>query len=104
MKNRDVELIANFMNWPIYNPNNGSHTLWVNTPFSGESIEANHIKFDTSWDWLMLVAIKIRGMCIPENKIDRDIEGSLFEAMFLMDIKIVYKAVIKFIKWYNEES
>ena len=58
-------------------------------------------KYDTSWDWLMPVVEKITPMATHiGQQAWFDIGAHLVRA----DIKVVYKAVVEFIKWYNAQK
>ena len=72
------------------------------------------LEYDTSWDWLMPVVEKIES--IDEYEVvmydvvgceihDRR-KGNTIINIHSQDTKInaVYKAVIEFIKWYNEQK
>ena len=61
-------------------------------------------QFHKSWDWIMPVIKKIRGIVNEELTIDefdnnRYLENRL--SPYNYDIKSINKAVVEFIKWYN---
>lgn len=56
-------------------------------------------KYHTSWDWLIPV-VKETHKYMQGSDCDKNIEA----AMYGLDIDEVYKAVIEFIKWYNENK
>ena len=74
-------------------------------------------KFDSSWDWLIIVIKKITNYC-KEAKYNKDtkefnqiVENQWkrfydYQSYNIFDNKIepVYKAVIEFIKWYNKNK
>lgn len=110
----DNELIAEFMGM--------KHQIQVG-PFGGEYLyvknpvtkEFEIPKFEISWDWLMPVVEKINKTSYGavhlnrseiflhrytrkkrEELLDFRHDGSMIEA--------TYKAVVEFIKWYNQQS
>lgn len=54
-------------------------------------------KYHTSWDWLIPVAKK----CIDTH---HDNGQDIFEALHKCDIETLHKAIVEFIKWYNEKK
>jgi hypothetical protein len=63
-------------------------------------------KFDTSWDWLMPVLNKIK-QSNPEAFKLHLFRGPLlpFARLYIdSPINEVYKAVVEFIKWYNQQK
>jgi hypothetical protein len=91
----DNEMIAEFMGLqfskgeyyrPLYN--------------SGDWISENELQYHDSWDWLMPVAneiIKSR----DEQNADWDLTDLKY-ALCTTNIEYVYKAVVEFIKQYND--
>ena len=71
-------------------------------PHTGETlfIPSSQMKYHTSWDWLMPVVSKCR---VQSNS-----EDSHWEAVYYSledcDIDVTYKAVVKFIKTYNNDT
>lgn len=60
------------------------------------------MKYHTSWDWLMPVVEKI-------NKIHNEVDiykqlSKVMEALWLIDIRHLWLAVVEFIKWYNTQK
>lgn len=107
----DNELIAEFMEWSHCNGPScieSDNLCWCKN--DGHSyIPKKDLKFDTSWDWLMPVVEKINSL----NGVSYTIEGKCAMeigrngcriAFYTSDsmIETVYKAVVEFIKWYNE--
>jgi hypothetical protein len=86
-------MIAKFMNVP-----KGSHTHFMVEPFTIESYaNADDLKYDMSWDWLMPVAVK----CFSEqDKVSDNFIFVLNDALLETNIDSLYKAVLKFIKEY----
>lgn len=80
--------------------------------------DVNNLKYDSSWDWLMPVVIKINTLGNFEYNVEiktMDVSVWLDEAGKMTQvaessfdnnpselIKSVYECVINFIKWYNE--
>ena len=79
----------------------------------------NELEYDTSWDWLMPVVEKIEGLAIEKyNPIKVEINGTstyikkASEPRFNISraysvksrIQATHKAVVEFIKWYNENK
>jgi hypothetical protein len=65
-------------------------------------IKENELQYHTSWDWLMPVAneiIKSR----DEQNTDWDLTDLKY-ALCTTNIEYVYKAVVEFIKEYNDEK
>ena len=81
---KDNKLIAEFMG--------GEH------PLAEVTHEAHH-NYDTSWDWLMPVVQK----CY-ESGAEGDCIGDITMYLTDVDIQSTYKAVVKFIKTYNDEA
>jgi hypothetical protein len=70
----------------------------------------NQMKYHTSWDWLMPVVGKCDGLSFYKRG-KSDIKwGEIFNdqevirAFQANEIDVVYKAVVEFIKWYNENK
>lgn len=67
-------------------------------------IEAEEMKYHTSWDWLMPVVE--RCFCSLEDE-GRDFDlhyDAIHDALWSINIEATYKAVVEFIKWYNENK
>lgn len=80
----------------------------------------NKLKFNTDWNWLMEVVKKIDNILYNMNveyiegdvSLDsfysQNIEGLSYNsedgAMISMDIEVAYKAVVKFVEWFNAEK
>ena len=72
----------------------------------------NLLKYDTDWNWLMPVIDKIESLDLWEIDIYRQCCEVVFDLQFQMSaivytgvtkIEATYKAVVKFIKWYNTQ-
>lgn len=69
--------------------------------------------FNTSWDWLMLVVEKIRGLEVVENFNINVTNDVIIEGLFptiqtdctnkIGTIEATYNACIEFVKWRNEQ-
>lgn len=76
--------------------------LWTFKDKEGESYSyASHeLEYHSSWDWLMPVVEKIKLLTSTQN----EYYGRIINALFTVDINNVYKAVVEFIKWYNQQK
>jgi hypothetical protein len=64
-------------------------------------------KYHISWDWLMPVVKKIREMANVELSIDEydEIKEIVWRINpFDYDLEQVYRAVVQFIQWYNNQK
>jgi hypothetical protein len=77
----------------------------------GDPIES--MEYHTSWDWLMPVVEKIEGLRDSKGNAYRfiidmcnaQIEGANIEILGgAFKLETTYKAVVEFIKWYNEQK
>ena len=59
------------------------------------------LEYHTSWDWLMPVVSKI---LTNENYIDLTQRENIMDSLPYGMIEDTYDAVVKFIKWYNNQS
>jgi len=118
MNTEENKLIAEFMvepnshlfTCPSYE-NQGRH--WVSQKFQGiEDPDGNDLllpsemKFHSSWDWLMPVVDKIYSS--NEYVKYKDTMSGIFneEPVRINSkyISVTHKAVVEFIKWYNEQK
>src|SRR5687768_11495120 len=104
----DNELVAEFMGQPL--------TLLHDTGYYG-TIEhkIDYQMYQSSWNALMPVVQKVRSICVAVEisyslgtvcKICYN-NGKNFEWLSIEDndgIRAVYKAVVEFIKWYNDQK
>ena len=117
----DNRLIAEFMGFELQNnPNERWFNQWftketLNKPYNSR-IEILH--FDTDWNWLMEVVEKIENIedenrCSKYNFemvqtfveiIDNNNSDTIVEIDKNTKIQATYKAVVEFIKWYNEQK
>ena len=102
-------LIAEFM---------GYKKSIANTWFKGNKIvQTTSFKYDSDWNWLMKVVEKIESIKIETYKVRVDIYfnccqiypthwDELISIYGNNETKLqtTYKAVIEFIKWYNEQK
>ena len=58
-----------------------------------------HLKFNTSWDWLMPVVKK----CREESNAEDSHWESVYYSLEGCDIDVTYQAVVEFIKEYNKD-
>ena len=86
------ELIAEFMDITI-----GNYT--TEEEEAPTQYHINDILFHYSWDWLMPVVEKCMKTGDNPNRFN-----DIFNALSTVDIEEVYKAVIYFIEWYNENE
>ncbi len=61
-----------------------------------EAIHESCFLYDSSWDWLVPVLIKIESEC-------EGVPDQLMGISFYEEIGEVYQAVVEFIKEYNDE-
>lgn len=91
----DNKLIAEFMDHGFHN---GRHRSF------------DELKYHESWDWLMPVVEKIESLGYWVNRNDGDITISNKSDMVVVTpmssggIDMMYKAVVEFIKQYNDEQ
>ena len=57
-------------------------------------------EYDTSWDWLMPVVEKIGNLYDGRSMVNCEI----FHLSLFAERPDIYKAVIEFIKWYNDQK
>lgn len=113
----DNELIAQFMD----TGNAGTHRPLYAMTINGKAIGYYHpdtMLYNTSWDWLMPVVEKIEGnvdyevdiangictISAPDNSLSNSFTNVIVCVHFPeaeSKIGAVYKAVAKFIQWYN---
>jgi hypothetical protein len=93
------KLIAEFMGYEVSN-----YCIYTEKGNVGYllSVKVNNGRtFDTSWDWLIPVIRKCR------TKYLKGAEKKFFtieDSLVMLDIDLVYKTVVEFIKWYNKEE
>lgn len=92
------KLIAEFMGLHPYPNGDVFFGLWYDT-IKLERFE--NLLYHTSWDWLMPVVGKIKDKC-EELKIT--LTSYLIAGLITVNIDTVYKAVVEFINWYNQQQ
>ena len=115
----DNKLIAEFMGavgTPKYNPTEWDVYITGCLDVDSDDENAQHfytpdeMKYHTSWDWLMPVVEKIESLGYWVNRNDGDITISNKSDMVVITpmssggIDMMYKAVVEFIKEYNDEQ
>jgi len=115
----DNELIAEFMGlvpeyWRL-TPLHKRRLYWC-IGKGGFGMTASELKYNTSWDWLMPVVEKINNTKHPtlNERIDviiyrrtchiNDIQQIIIETTGKDMLECTYKAVVSFIKWYNQQN
>ena len=60
------------------------------------------VKHHSDWEWLMPIVDKISKLhSIPELYANY---SKVIDALMMLDINILFKAVVEFIKWYNQNK
>lgn len=77
---------------------NGTAPELFNGNIGGTLIE--DAEFHSSWNWLMPVVAKIGNLTANKNS---RLWDNVTLGLIAVDIKLIYKAVIEYIKWYNNE-
>ncbi len=85
---KDNELIAEFMGLPLTKSLPSFTGGFKDEPFM-------RWKYNQSWDWLMPVVEKISGLHLNDYVTTLPLST---------DIKTAHKAVVEFIKWYNQQK
>jgi hypothetical protein len=96
---KDNKLIAEFMGWDI----ESLSTIPSNLHPSNLELDNDEVleyKYHTSWDWLMPVLSKILDLSFQD---DGDAEDFYSIRDCVPDINHTHKAVVEFIKTYNDE-
>lgn len=113
-KKSDNELIAEFMGARLDATIGNGRWIYAKQPTSyyREDVE---LRYDSDWNWLMLVVQKVRELSIAVEisyslgtvcKICYK-NGKSFEWLSIEDndgFSAVYKAVVEFIKWFNSQK
>lgn len=65
----------------------------------------NQMQFHYDWNWLMVVVEKIMDITFDDNS-NPTLDSEMFYEVrdCIPDINQTYKAIVEFIKWYNEEK
>ena len=126
MRTIDNKLIAEFMGYPKKQLNKGIARLeenkyvWGQTYYyiNGDWHAEDYLLFHLDWNWLMKVVDKIESFednnrCAKYNInieqsfveiIDKNTDDTIVETDADTKIEATYKAVIEFIKYYNNEN
>ena len=112
---QDNELIAEFMGFELHRTTPHGKGFEVikeeaNMYRTNDKgwVHKDNLEFHSSWEWLMPVMEKIRGIWntfefdTPENDKAEDIFSFTKEWFMSADIDSIYNAVVEFIKWYNQ--
>ena len=100
------KLIAEFMGGEFANHNCQPTAYWEfwkdEPPSNAPYIFNRHLKYHTSWDWLMPVYSK----AMQETENDGgdehfDLQNYFEDAAMNNRIDLAFSAVVEFIKWYN---
>lgn len=65
-----------------------------------EPLHEKHLDYHKSWDWLIPVVEKIGNLSKKKNK---QLWGNIVFALRLVKKEEIYKEVIEYIKWYNNQ-
>ena len=95
-------LIADFIDLSKQDKSNGGKFYLYESPETGEYIEPEELKYDSSWDWLMPVVGKI----INDLGVHEESEFMVCVKYNLSAVQLdaVWLNVIKFIQWHNEQK
>jgi len=96
----DNELIAEFLELEEIS---ADIKLWIAQPVTEPHVAypENKLLYDISWDWLMPVVSK----CFDYGELDNEFRDQIIASLSgVIDIDDTYKAVLEFIKWYNQQT
>ena len=97
------KLIAEFMGWDIESPTTIPSNLHLSN-LELDNGEVMEFKFDTSWDWLMPVLSKILDITFSDDEKETSDSEYFYNIRDCVpDINHTHKAVVEFIKTYNDE-
>lgn len=111
-------IIANFMGAEV-DENFVYFTELTNPRCIDDTLHKSDLLYDSSWDWLMPVVEKIESITLGEDNsfnimigattycVIQDSNGECYEMIHNGEetkLLCVYKAVVEFIKWYNENK
>lgn len=107
---KDNILIAKFMRWKIHEGFSYITPHYQDYMSVGAGIcqtpvhRFEDLKFDSEWNWLMPVIIKI--FQADEEVMYRNLDEyrAIEDSLLIPDLVKAYKAVINFIKWHNESK
>lgn len=126
------KLIAEFMGYKIWTWDNKKYYITMGKSPNDRNYDVENLKFNYDWNWLMPVVEKIESIkvgnikyidfhimpdaVIVTNQEDEEnplilinkseCKGSIETEFTFFETKIqaVYQAVLKFIKWYNDQQ
>lgn len=101
---KDNELIAEFMGATPCKIDVKSIGIVDGYECDEFKLAIDELEYNSSWDWLMPVVEKISGL-VPrafERSLDIGPLSPLAELRINSTISEVYKAIVEFIEWYNE--
>ena len=103
MENKEIiegnKLVAEFDGWVIDNSFPDKDRTYIKN--GGIELDTT-FKYHTSWDWLMPVVQKICKLHRPSK--EYFLIEKLYQSCFDNTPIKTYKAVVEFIKWYNENK
>jgi len=108
MNTEENKLIAEFMGWKVDKSISSAHfkkTGGYHLTNGTRTMASNQLQYHTSWDWLMPVVEKIEHTSAYVN-----VKGCHVKISTWVDVnaptklEAVHKAVVEFIKWYNEQK
>ena len=99
----DNKLIAEFMGLPKEKIGLGIRQETIYGISHDDWYTYDNLNYHISWDWLMPVVEKC---FVIHNKLDKadDLIFKLNDALLTTNIDSLYKVVVEFIKWYNEQG
>lgn len=123
----DNELIAEFHGWThVPTPKGKGKGIWNFTAWNKAAFNSECFLYHKSWDWLMPVVEKISKITFKwETKHESGTDSYYLRTFGMLDeetgrvmvrinncalhtaptlIEATYKAVVEFIKWYNENK
>lgn len=107
------KLIAEFMGAELGNPDSDGRECYTGIPVNGMgtiTYWTERMKFHTSWDWIMPVVEKIeriKDVHFVISELGCDIYSFGYKVSDTREetkILTIYKAVVEFIQWYNEQA
>lgn len=112
MEKTDNEIIAEFMGMVRTLSGHGDRIFWKYGKMNYEVYDVRQLnKYQTSWDWLMPVVEKIYDLRLgkynSKGNLLREPIGYAIEDFSLTSQSRkdnTHKAVVEFIKWYNENK
>ena len=116
---KDNKLIAEFIGWFYYTKSDHCNT-WAymdgKTTVFTQCYTDKHLLYNSSWDWLVPIVHRIESInkeilkryakttyTTGESILIR-FEKEKNRCFISLDINIIYKAVVEFIKWYNKNK